>query len=243
MADSDAPRRHRAAEIPSEGAVDQDVALDVFKELSLVELHDFVKQFEDTFDVTAVPRVDESRWGIAVVEPSTHPRQAGSSNSRMSVYRKIVGDLAARKRALLDEEDAVVTASDLAKKASADASREEIDSFIEQFHETWQQRAEELASQIVETTGRVSIGAPVADMDEKRVVEDGLGEGTKVDGMADNADPKDSSGVGQKPVDVPRKSGKRYKVHLHSRGKIVYVESLARKRFLEAADRLATPLR
>ena len=45
-----------------------DELLDAFKEMTLLELSEFVKQFEDTFGVTAAarsPRLDQRRPGAA----------------------------------------------------------------------------------------------------------------------------------------------------------------------------------
>ncbi|AMC58154.1 50S ribosomal protein L7/L12 [Mycobacterium tuberculosis variant microti] len=57
-----------------------DELLDAFKEMTLLELSDFVKKFEETFEVTAAAPVAVAAAGAArPVPPSRLPRSSPSS--------------------------------------------------------------------------------------------------------------------------------------------------------------------
>jgi large subunit ribosomal protein L7/L12 len=52
-----------------------DELLDAFKEMTLLELSDFVKQFEDTFDVTAAAPVAVAPAGPGAAAPQEAPEE------------------------------------------------------------------------------------------------------------------------------------------------------------------------
>ena len=59
-----------------------DELLDAFKELTLLELSEFVKKFEETFEVTAAAPVAVAAAGpAAVARPPRPPRSSRSSTS------------------------------------------------------------------------------------------------------------------------------------------------------------------
>ncbi len=65
--------------------------LDAFKELTLLELSEFVKAFEETFDVTAAaPVAVAAAPGAAAAHPPRPPRSSRSStsSSRLPVTRR-----------------------------------------------------------------------------------------------------------------------------------------------------------
>jgi|SRR4051794_16899473 large subunit ribosomal protein L7/L12 len=53
----------------------QDELLDAFKELTLIELSDFIKKFEETFDVTAAAPVAVAAAGPAAAAAEAEPEQ------------------------------------------------------------------------------------------------------------------------------------------------------------------------
>jgi large subunit ribosomal protein L7/L12 len=66
-----------------------DQLLDAFKEMTLLELSDFVKQFEETFDVTATAAV-----GVAPVAPGgpAAPAEAAEEKDEFDVVLEAAGD-------------------------------------------------------------------------------------------------------------------------------------------------------
>jgi large subunit ribosomal protein L7/L12 len=62
-----------------------DELLDAFKEMTLLELSDFVKQFEETFDVTAAAPVAVA--APAAVAAAPRPRRSRSRTSSTSSSR------------------------------------------------------------------------------------------------------------------------------------------------------------
>ncbi len=67
-----------------------DELLDAFKEMTLLELSDFVKQFEDTFDVTAAAPVA----AVAAAAPGggAAPAEAESEQDEFDVILEAAGD-------------------------------------------------------------------------------------------------------------------------------------------------------
>jgi large subunit ribosomal protein L7/L12 len=61
--------------------------LDAFKELTLLELSEFVKQFEDTFDVTAAAPV-----AVAAAGPAGAPAAAAEEQDEFDVVLEAAGD-------------------------------------------------------------------------------------------------------------------------------------------------------
>ena len=66
-----------------------DELLDAFKELTLIELSEFVKQFEETFDVTAAAPV-----AVAAAAPgaAAAPAEAAEEQSEFDVILEAAGD-------------------------------------------------------------------------------------------------------------------------------------------------------
>ena len=58
-----------------------DELLDAFKEMTLIELSEFVKQFEETFEVTAAAPVAMAAAGGAAAPPPRPSRRRTSSTS------------------------------------------------------------------------------------------------------------------------------------------------------------------
>jgi large subunit ribosomal protein L7/L12 len=65
-----------------------DELLDAFKELTLIELSDFVKKFEETFDVTAAAPVAVAAAGGAAGAPA----EAAEEQSEFDVILESAGD-------------------------------------------------------------------------------------------------------------------------------------------------------
>ncbi|CAJ1498375.1 MULTISPECIES: 50S ribosomal protein L7/L12 [Mycobacteriaceae] len=61
--------------------------LDVFKEMTLLELSEFVKQFEETFDVTAAAPV-----AVAAVAGAAPAAEAGEEQSEFDVILESAGE-------------------------------------------------------------------------------------------------------------------------------------------------------
>jgi large subunit ribosomal protein L7/L12 len=59
-----------------------DQLLDAFKEMTLIELSEFVKQFEETFDVKAVAPV---AVGVAAAAPGAAPAEAAEEQDEFDV--------------------------------------------------------------------------------------------------------------------------------------------------------------
>ncbi|HVQ99883.1 MAG TPA: 50S ribosomal protein L7/L12 [Mycobacterium sp.] len=64
-----------------------DELLDAFKEMTLLELSDFVKKFEDTFEVTAAAPV-----AVAAAGPAAAPAEAAEEQSEFDVILEAAGD-------------------------------------------------------------------------------------------------------------------------------------------------------
>jgi ribosomal protein L7/L12 len=63
--------------------------LDAFKEMTLLELSDFVKQFEETFDVTAAaPVAVAAAPAVAVARRPLPSRTSSTSSSRLPATRR-----------------------------------------------------------------------------------------------------------------------------------------------------------
>ena len=68
-----------------------DELLDAFKEMTLIELSEFVKQFEETFEVTAAAPVAVAGGRSAPAAPPPRPsrrRTSSTSSSRLTVARR-----------------------------------------------------------------------------------------------------------------------------------------------------------
>jgi len=66
-----------------------DELLDAFKEMTLLELSDFVKQFEDTFDVTAAAPVAAA---AAAAPGAAAPAEAEAEQDEFDVILEAAGD-------------------------------------------------------------------------------------------------------------------------------------------------------
>ncbi|MGA9493971.1 MAG: 50S ribosomal protein L7/L12 [Mycobacterium sp.] len=64
-----------------------DELLDGFKELTLLELSEFVKKFEETFEVTAAAPV-----AVAAAGPAAAPAEAAEEQSEFDVILEAAGD-------------------------------------------------------------------------------------------------------------------------------------------------------
>jgi large subunit ribosomal protein L7/L12 len=64
-----------------------DDLLDAFKEMTLLELSDFVKKFEETFEVTAAAPV-----AAAAAGPAAAPAEAAEEQSEFDVILEAAGD-------------------------------------------------------------------------------------------------------------------------------------------------------
>ena len=64
-----------------------DELLDAFKEMTLLELSDFVKQFEETFDVTAAAPV-----AVAAAAPAAGGGEAAAEQDEFDVILEAAGD-------------------------------------------------------------------------------------------------------------------------------------------------------
>jgi large subunit ribosomal protein L7/L12 len=67
--------------------ISTDDLLDAFKELTLLELSDFVKKFEETFEVTAAAPV-----AAAAAGPAAAPAEAAEEQSEFDVILEAAGD-------------------------------------------------------------------------------------------------------------------------------------------------------
>jgi large subunit ribosomal protein L7/L12 len=67
--------------------ISTDELLDAFKELTLLELSDFVKKFEETFEVTAAAPV-----AAAAAGPAAAPAEAAEEQSEFDVILEAAGD-------------------------------------------------------------------------------------------------------------------------------------------------------
>jgi large subunit ribosomal protein L7/L12 len=67
--------------------ISTDELLDAFKELTLLELSDFVKKFEETFEVTAAAPV-----AVAAAGPAAAPAEAAEEQSEFDVILEAAGD-------------------------------------------------------------------------------------------------------------------------------------------------------
>lgn len=64
-----------------------DELLDAFKEMTLLELSDFVKKFEETFEVTAAAPV-----AVAAAGPAAAPAEAAEEQSEFDVILEAAGE-------------------------------------------------------------------------------------------------------------------------------------------------------
>jgi large subunit ribosomal protein L7/L12 len=67
--------------------ISTDELLDAFKELTLLELSDFVKKFEETFEVTAAAPV-----AVAAAGPAAAPAEAAEEQSEFDVILEAAGE-------------------------------------------------------------------------------------------------------------------------------------------------------
>ena len=67
-----------------------DELLDVFKEMTLLELSDFVKKFEETFEVTAAAPVAVAAAGVPAAGGA--PAEAAEEQSEFDVILEAAGD-------------------------------------------------------------------------------------------------------------------------------------------------------
>jgi large subunit ribosomal protein L7/L12 len=67
--------------------ISTDDLLDVFKEMTLLELSDFVKKFEETFEVTAAAPV-----AVAAAAPAGAPAEAAEEQSEFDVILEAAGE-------------------------------------------------------------------------------------------------------------------------------------------------------
>jgi large subunit ribosomal protein L7/L12 len=67
--------------------ISTDDLLDAFKELTLLELSDFVKKFEETFEVTAAAPV-----AVAAAGPAAAPAEAAEEQSEFDVILEAAGE-------------------------------------------------------------------------------------------------------------------------------------------------------
>ncbi len=67
-----------------------DELLDAFKEMTLLELSEFVKQFEDTFDVTAAAPVAVA--GVAAPAGGAAPAEEAAEQDEFDVILEAAGD-------------------------------------------------------------------------------------------------------------------------------------------------------
>src|ERR1700693_4902902 len=73
--------------------ISTDELLDAFKELTLLELSDFVKKFEETFEVTAAAPVAVAAAGPAAAPPPpTPPAEAAEEQSEFDVILEAAGE-------------------------------------------------------------------------------------------------------------------------------------------------------
>lgn len=86
--------------------------LDAFKELTLIELSEFVKQFEDTFGVTAAAPV-----AVAAVAPAAGGGDAGGAASEQDAFDVILEDGGDKKIQVIKE---VRTLTNLGLKEAKD---------------------------------------------------------------------------------------------------------------------------
>ena len=69
-----------------------DELLDAFKEMTLLELSEFVKQFEDTFDVTAAAPVAVAPAGVAAGGGAGETPAAAEEQDEFDVVLEAAGD-------------------------------------------------------------------------------------------------------------------------------------------------------
>ena len=111
-----------------------DELLDAFKEMTLLELSDFVKQFEDTFDVTAAAPV-------AVAAPAgpggAAPAEAAEEKDEFDVVLESVGD---KKIQVIKE---VRTLTNLGLKEAKDLVEEAPKALLEKVNKETADKAKE----------------------------------------------------------------------------------------------------
>jgi large subunit ribosomal protein L7/L12 len=110
--------------------------LDAFKEMTLLELSDFVKQFEDTFEVTAAAPVAVAAPGAAVAAPEAAEEQdefdvvleaAGDKKIQViKVVREVVSGLGLKEAKELVEAAPKPVLEKVAKEA-AEAAKEKLE--------------------------------------------------------------------------------------------------------------------
>lgn len=110
-----------------------DELLDAFKEMTLLELSDFVKQFEETFDVTAAAPVAAAP-AAAGAEAGAEEADAGEEQTEFDVVLESAGDkkiqVIKEVRGLTDLglKDAKELVEELPKSVLENASKENADS-------------------------------------------------------------------------------------------------------------------
>lgn len=114
-----------------------DELLDAFKEMTLLELSDFVKQFEETFDVTAAAPVAVAAAGPAAAAAEAPEEQdefdvvlesAGEKKIQViKVVREVVSGLGLKEAKELVEAAPKAVLEKVAKDA-ADAAKEKLES-------------------------------------------------------------------------------------------------------------------
>jgi len=72
--------------------------LDAFKEMTLIELSEFVKEFEDTFDVTAAAPV-----AVAAAAPAAGAADAGAAGGDQDEFDVVLEDAGAQKIQVIKE--------------------------------------------------------------------------------------------------------------------------------------------
>jgi large subunit ribosomal protein L7/L12 len=110
--------------------------LDAFKEMTLLELSDFVKQFEDTFEVTAAAPVAVAAPGAAAAAPEAVEEQdefdvvleaAGDKKIQViKVVREVVSGLGLKEAKELVESAPKPVLEKVAKEA-AEAAKEKLE--------------------------------------------------------------------------------------------------------------------
>ncbi len=113
-----------------------DELLDAFKEMTLLELSDFVKQFEDTFDVTAAAPVAVAAAGPAAAAAEAPEEQdefdvvlesAGEKKIQViKVVREVVSGLGLKEAKELVEAAPKAVLEKVTKEA-ADAAKEKLE--------------------------------------------------------------------------------------------------------------------
>ncbi len=72
--------------------------LDAFKEMTLIELSEFVKEFEDTFDVTAAAPV-----AVAAAAPAAGGADAGAAGGEQDEFDVVLEEAGAQKIQVIKE--------------------------------------------------------------------------------------------------------------------------------------------